>query len=326
MRHLTASEKAAVAAAVAERTGPLREIAVRFRISVRTINRILAGAREEDSLERKEGSGRKLVLSEEDQEALRQLIRDNPTATSRVLTDTMNETLDSQVTSRTIRNYRKRLRFRRRKARRKPYLNDTHKHKRLLFCRVHHDDDIKKWIFADEAGFTCGGGGEVYWIEPNDPIPVELRTSHPARINVFAAIGYNDWSPPVLYTGTMTAKRYIETLRDHVLPMWPGKGYRFLHDRAAFHFTKAVRDFMEEKKIKVLDDFPPCSPDLNPIEAVWGWLKHEVAKLRPRTVGDLKAAILETWQTMPIETYRNFITHLKKVFGQVINASGGNSK
>nr|QNJ45058.1 DNA methyltransferase 3aa [Ctenopharyngodon idella] len=50
-------------------------------------------------------------------------------------------------------------------------------------------------------------------------------------------------------------------------------------DNAAVHNTRLTKDFFQENNV-ALFDHPACSPDLNPIEKVWGWMAREVYKNR----------------------------------------------
>ena len=40
-------------------------------------------------------------------------------------------------------------------------------------------------------------------------------------------------------------------------------------------------------------DWPPSSPDLNPIEKIWRWIKNEITKLEtvPTTIEDIKEVL-----------------------------------
>ena len=39
----------------------------------------------------------------------------------------------------------------------------------------------------------------------------------------------------------------------------------------------------------------PQSPELNPIENLFGWVIQELIKLGPRTIPELKQKLVETW-------------------------------
>ncbi|KAJ5718913.1 uncharacterized protein N7483_009995 [Penicillium malachiteum] len=53
-----------------------------------------------------------------------------------------------------------------------------------------------------------------------------------------------------------------------------------IHDNAPTHTAHVVRDALEEMNIEVME-WPPHSPDLNPIENLWALLKAAIYKLRP---------------------------------------------
>jgi hypothetical protein len=46
-----------------------------------------------------------------------------------------------------------------------------------------------------------------------------------------------------------------------------------MQDNALIHKAVIIRDFLEGNSIPKLE-WPPYSPDLNPIEIVWAWLKE----------------------------------------------------
>jgi len=64
---------------------------------------------------------------------------------------------------------------------------------------------------------------------------------------------------------------------------------------------------MSQKQVKVLSTWPAQSPDLNPIENLWGELQRRVRKrnLRPANKHELYLALKEEWETIPRKTYNN---------------------
>ena len=53
-----------------------------------------------------------------------------------------------------------------------------------------------------------------------------------------------------------------------------------MHDGTPCHRRKAVKKFLEQKKIKTLE-WPGNNPDLNPIENLWCVMKNKVSEKHP---------------------------------------------
>ncbi len=87
------------------------------------------------------------------------------------------------------------------------------------------------------------------------------------------------------------------------------------------HKVYVVKDFLQENVPKVLWH-PPQSPDLNPIEMVWGIMKNYVQKEDPKNKSELKNAILKAWDLISTQTCINCIGHLNKVLKDVIENNG----
>jgi len=71
---------------------------------------------------------------------------------------------------------------------------------------------------------------------------------------------------------------------------------------------------------------PPQSPDLNPIEHWWAYLKKRVGIRSPKTKDDLKKFILEEWAKLPTEYVKNLILSMPRRLKAVIEANGGHTK
>ena len=71
---------------------------------------------------------------------------------------------------------------------------------------------------------------------------------------------------------------------------------------------------------------PPQSPDLNPIEHVWGWIKDKLAQLDLHGRAQLIAAIKRLWEEIPQETIDDYIRHLRHVYPLVVKLEGRRTK
>ena len=82
------------------------------------------------------------------------------------------------------------------------------------------------------------------------------------------------------------------------------RGYRgesrILEDNARIHTANTNRDVGHQLRFKYIDH-PPYSPDLNPIENCWSWIKRKLAQLprRPTTMEELFLAAEAIWNSIP---------------------------
>ena len=75
-----------------------------------------------------------------------------------------------------------------------------------------------------------------------------------------------------------------------------GEEWIFQHDNAAIHNASITKKYLLEQKIRLLDH-PACSPDLNPIENLWGLIvtKFYEGGWQYSAIFELKNAILDAW-------------------------------
>lgn len=125
---------------------------------------------------------------------------------------------------------------------------------------------------------------------------------------------------------TMDSNMYVQVLEDYLLPYSlcvHDDRYTFMQDNAGVHRAHVVRDWFQHINVPVLP-WPSLSPDLNPIENVWGALARMVYGNGRQfySVAELKKAILENWNLLSDSVVKHNIESMQRRCEAIIKASG----
>ncbi len=99
----------------------------------------------------------------------------------------------------------------------------------------------------------------------------------------------------------------------------------FEQDLAPAHTAKSTKSWLNDHGVGVLD-WPANSPDLNPLENLWGIVKRKMRDTRPNNADDLKATVKETWASIPPQQCHKLITSMPRRIEAVIKAKGAPAK
>ena len=96
-----------------------------------------------------------------------------------------------------------------------------------------------------------------------------------------------------------------------------------MHDNATPHTSQSTHKFLEDKNIDVLE-WPPHSPECNPIEHLWAILVRRIYEggKEYRTNEDLKNAIKRVWEYLEIELIQKLVRNFPKRLIQVVANRG----
>ena len=132
--------------------------------------------------------------------------------------------------------------------------------------------------------------------------------------------------------GKMNGELYESILKNELKKSvdWYGQNIQdiiFQHDNDPKHTCKRVKKWLEKEKIQVLD-WPAQSPDLNPIEHLWHYLKSKVREYNepPRGEEEHWRRIEEQWNKIPKEKCQRLIASMPRRIAAVIKAKGGYTK
>ncbi len=99
----------------------------------------------------------------------------------------------------------------------------------------------------------------------------------------------------------------------------------FQQDLAPAHTAKCNKSWFNDHVVTVLD-WPANSPDLNPIENIWGIVKRKMRDTRPNNADDLKAVIKATWAFITPEQCHWLIASMPHRTDAVVHVIGGPTK
>ena len=190
--------------------------------------------------------------------------------------------------------------------RRGPCLTDTHKKRRVEFCKRMLRDfkerrNENKIIFSDECMLDDNDYGKQWQWCRGKEVPSNMRMDPgPHSVLVWCAIGVNFRTIVVLPRQLLNAESYQKKILNRnvvqLLAAECRRGSVFQQDNARPHCRSAL--YLGKRGVKVLD-WPARSPDLSPVETIWSWLRREVAATAPFGEAEVESATIAAFNGLP---------------------------
>ncbi len=151
----------------------------------------------------------------------------------------------------------------------------------------------------------------------------------PQSVMIWAAMSSAGVGPLCFLKSTVNVAIYQDILEHFMLPsadkLYGDADFIFQQDLAPAHTAKGTKSWFNDHGVTVLD-WPANSPDLNSIENLWIIVKRKMRDTRPNNADELKAAVKETWASIPPQQCHKLITSTPRRIEAVIKAKGAPTK
>jgi transposase len=203
-----------------------------------------------------------------------------------------------------------------------PFLSKNAITKRDDYATLHLDDKFSNVCFSDECMFQLSENRQlVWWNKDSEDKPTFEQTHDKSKVMIWAGIsrkGITDiywWK--VTKDFTVDAREYTKCLKETLIAkmnrLYGSYKWRFMQDNARPHTANYTREYLESQNVRLITH-PPYSPDLNPIEKVWAYLKKKVMCKSYKNLDEVLERIFEEWYKIPGEMLNNLIDgHCKRV-------------
>lgn len=221
----------------------------------------------------------------------------------------------------------------------KPKLNKEIISKRLKWVKEYQGytaENWENWIFSDESSFTVGytGGQRVRRGSSEKLLPqcTDASVKWGTKIFFWGAFFVGGVSDLVFIDGTMDSELYTKVLEEGLMPMFERHSldkndYVFQEDGDPKHQSKFTKKWKQNQGLRYIENWPPHSPDLNPIENLWAILKVRTGRRKPSTVEDSKQYLLEEWRRLEADDELSKLIHsMPQRCREVIKAKGSHTK
>jgi hypothetical protein len=236
-------------------------------------------------------------------------------------------------------------------------LTDANKAKRLAFCKKNLKMCWKTTLFTDRKKFPFYYPGQkvqaVSWGVEGAPREAPA-VNHAQVVNLYAGISVHGVTELHVVTGTsshkstyknlqgkaarnITTDEYKDVVKSTFLP--GGRKMFGMHGvstwtlqqdndptHKAAHSVVASWNASRATSINILQPWPPNSPDLNPIENLWGYMAAEMNKKGCSTFAAYKEELHKLAKSLPLTYLSKLVKSMPKRLAECIRLGGGKTR
>jgi hypothetical protein len=291
---------------------------------------------QKENLNDEERSGRPRKTNEETDKRIEEKAREIKFTTPRQI----KRKLELDVSPHTIDRRLQEVGLFGRVARHKKKFSDEERRKRLSFAEGYKNWTEDQWLhvlFADEKMFWGEGFSGQVWVrrpvgEALNPDYCVDQDPHPVKVNVWGCFCGKGVGYCYIFNENMDGKMLQGILGTHLIEsaelhydVAHAEQWWFLQDNDPKHKSFLVRNWLFNNGIQCID-FPPYSPDLNPIEHLWADLARRVEKRPAATMEELQDVVAEEWAATQVQTLTILIQSMPQRCQAVIDANGDHTK
>lgn len=305
-----------------------RQIAAKIKRSSNVVDIYLKNP---DNYAQKKRSGRKAKLNLREKRHILKTASNSSISCPKIVSD-LGLNVSRSTVNRVILNSAH-IEFQKKKH--SPNLQASHKASRLQWAREHMTwkSEWRNVVWSDEKKFNLDGpdGFNYYWHDLRKEKLCSLRRNvGGGSVMIWAAFGYHGKSEIHFINERLNAQGYCKLLQTNLLDkaqICGGANWLFQQDNAPIHRAKLTSTWFSQRQINVMN-WPSLSPDLNPIENLWGILVRRVYENGKQFTNkkDLKVAIVREWSNIDISDLHNLVDSMPDRIFDVIRTGGMKTK
>ena len=230
-------------------------------------------------------------------------------------------------------------------AKRRPLLKQLDMKRRLKFARVYKNWTVEDWqrvIFTDEMSIKVGQerASRVFvWRKKGEEYHkdcIDARKRSTGGMMFWGAFRYGKVGPGLFFQLEKGQKINSTVYRDQIL-LGPLK--TFVEESHSEGFEPIVMEdnapvhkgvcMAARKELKWLSyEHPPNSPDLNPIEHIWAYLKDQITRYYSHITSqaEMRRVVQEMWNNFMNTQWNGLIASMPARMKAVIAAKGGSTR
>lgn len=213
------------------------------------------------------------------------------------------------------------------------YFTEEHAQRRMDFAIQNLYFDWTDVVFSDEKTFRSNQNSKTLVYRPvntryNREFVVPDKTSGRVTATYWAWMSSHGPGDFIPINGRLTAPLYINLLEEHILPLAYANGGHIVlvQDNSPIHTARIVQQWFAEHQEVLALEWPSKSPDLNPIENVWGYMVRiwddAVGNRNLQNGNALRQQCQEVWEQIPPRLCNELVASMPRRLENVIGSGG----